>query len=84
MIDPLTKRAAVEGIGAVAGVVFAISITPEEISIAIAVITAALGVVVWLVRLEGRINTLVEVNELQHNENTRRLDRIAKAVGSHE
>lgn len=89
MLYPVTKRAILEGLGAGTSVIVALSITTQEVGILLAVATAAIGVVVWLVRLEGRIDTLVQVNAVQHevngvrhDENSRRLDRIADAIGT--
>jgi len=40
---------------------FALTMTTPELGIAVTVIGGVIGVIVWLVRLEGRINTQGEI-----------------------
>lgn len=66
MLEPVTKLSgaakAIVEVGAYLGVsVYAASVTTAEVSIGITVVGGVVGVVVWLVRLEGRINTQGEL-----------------------
>lgn len=78
MITPLFKRALAEGAGAAGGIVFAVTITTEEVALIFSVAVAAVGVIVWLVRLEGRINTLTAVVERVDD----RTEKIADRMGA--
>jgi len=69
-MEPITVAAKVSVVralgeaGAYAGVsAFALTMTSEEVGLAVTIIGALLGGVIWLVRLEGRINTLTVVLE---------------------
>jgi len=79
MIEPVTKLSLlriVSEAGVVFGAsVFALTMTTEEVGIGLTVVLAAIGIVVWLVRLEGRINT--------HGEILARLDRRMERLADH-
>lgn len=77
VFEPIAKASlahrAITEVSAWAGAsVVAFTITPAEVSLTFMAITAMIGVVVWLVRLEGRINTQqellarVETNQKDH------------------
>ena len=67
----LLEGASFTGVSAIAFV-----ITTQEIAIAITILLALVGAIVWLVRLEGRINTQTALLvELGH-----RMDRISSRL----
>jgi hypothetical protein len=56
----------------------AFTITTQEVAIGVSICLAIVGAIVWLVRLEGRINTQTALLiEMGH-----RLDRISNRLGS--
>lgn len=66
-----------------AGSLTAISLiigTPE-ISLFVMVTLAVLGGLVWAVRLEGRVNAVVNAQQEMKTDLSRRLDRIADHLG---
>lgn len=67
-----------EGAGALGISVVAFTFTTEDIGVGITLATLVLGVVVWLVRLEGRLGTQTELLA----KIDRRIDRIADHIGS--
>lgn len=71
-------RAVTEGLGAMSISVLAFTFTTEDIGVGITLATLVVGVVVWLVRLEGRLATQSELLE----KIDRRIDRIADHIGS--
>lgn len=67
-MEPISKatlvhRAVVELSAFFAASAFAFSVTTSEVSIGFMIVTGVIGVVVWLVRLEGRINTQAAIME---------------------
>lgn len=66
MLEPISKatlahRAFVEVAAYLGASAFAMTMTTAEVAISFSVVTGVIGVVVWLVRLEGRINTHAEL-----------------------
>jgi len=69
-------RAAVEA-GAYAGVsTLALTLSSDEVGFAVSIIGALLGAVVWLVRLEGRIN----IQSVLLERIDKRVERMAEKI----
>ena len=59
---PVSVGRAVGELATYAGVsVYAFTMTTPELGVAVTIIGGVIGVIVWLVRLEGRINTQGEI-----------------------
>lgn len=56
VVTSTKARAAIEALGAAGISVIALTIDSSELAIVISAVSALIGIVVWLVRLEGRVN----------------------------
>jgi hypothetical protein len=77
-IAKISVGRALTEVGAYAGVsAFALTMTTAEVGIAVTVVGGVIGIVVWLVRLEGRINLQGAVLERVD----KRTERLAEHMG---
>lgn len=78
---PLLKTAVFEGLAGLSVLGLTFTIGTAELTLILSAITVLVGMVVWLVRLEGRINMLVQQAEQQQktlDKMDTRLDKIAE------